>query len=144
MRKNKDTPPKPDQPIQPIQQRLKITWLIWLVYRLIGIAVLANILVNSKIDIVGGIAWQGLWLLPAIVSTPFILKGKSPYALLVIEMLTLIYLGGSGMLVLIHGFENGVTKNGAMMGIWAVDFVLLALINYWLFVLLKRLPKMNG
>lgn len=141
MRKLKDTTPKP---IHPIRQRLGSTWLVWLFYRAIGVAVLAHMLVNSKIDIVGGIAWQSLWLLPAIVSTPFILKGKSPYALLVIDMLMLIYLGGSGMLVLINGFENGLGKQGAMIGIWAVDFVLLALINYWLFVLLKRLPKMNG
>lgn len=140
MRKNKDTTPKPAQPIQPIQQRLKLTWLLWLVYRLIGVALLANVLVNHQIDIVGGIVWQGLWLLPAFVSTPFIVKGNSPYALLVIDMLMLVYLGGSGMMVLINGFA----EIGAMMGIWAVDFVLLGLINYWLFVLLKRLPKMNA
>lgn len=140
MRKNKDTTPKPAQPIQPIQQRLKLTWLLWLVYRLIGVALLANVLVNNQVDIVGGIVWQGLWLLPAFVSTPFVVKGNSPYALLVIDMLMLVYLGGSGMMVLINGFG----KIGAMMGIWAVDFVLLGLINYWLFVLLKRLPKMNG
>ncbi len=129
-----------DKPIRPIQQRLRSVWGIWLVYRLLALAVLAHILVNPNLDILAGIAWQGLWLVPAMISTPYIFRAKSPYALLVIDIIMLIYLGGSGMMVLIHAFE----KNIAMMGVWAVDLVLLGLINYWLFVLLKRLPKMNG
>lgn len=135
--KTKNTSPKP---IYPIHQRLKIAWWGWLVFRLVGIAVSSHLLLASQPNIIGGIAWQGLWLIPAIICTPFIVKGKSPYALVMISMITLIYLGGSGMVMLKHGYG----QVWGLMSVWLVDFILLGLINYWLFVLLKRLPKMNG
>ncbi|MFW2177106.1 MULTISPECIES: hypothetical protein [unclassified Moraxella] len=137
MRKSNNSAPKP---VYPIHQRLKIVWWAWLIFRLLFVVILTYALTTTKPAIVGGIAWQGLWLIPAFIATPFIVKGKSPYALLLISMITFIYLGGSGMVALKHGFS----QVWGLMAVWLVDFGLLALINYWLFILLKRLPKMNG
>lgn len=109
-------------------------------FRLLGVPVLANLLLAKHPAIIGGIVWHGLWLIPAFFATPYIVKGKSPYALLLLSMITFVYLGGSGMVALKYGFA----RQWGLMGVWLVDFTLLALINYWLFILLKRLPKMNG
>lgn len=139
MARTSDRAPKP---VYPIHQKLTIVWSAWLVFRLVGIA-LASLLVQTHSTIIAGIAgmtWQALWLIPAFIATPYIIKGKSPYALLLISMLTLVYLGGSGMTAMKYGFGD----QPALMMAWLIDFVLLALINSWLFVLLKRLPKMNG
>lgn len=132
--------PTEPKPIYPIHQKLKIVWWLWLAFRLFGVALLANQLTVNHRAILGGIVWQGLWLLPALLATPYIVKGKSPYALLLIIMLTFIYLGGSGMTVLKFGFGQA----WGLMAVWLVDFGLLSAINVWLFILLKRLPKMNG
>ena len=53
---------------------------------------------------------------------------------------TSVYLGGSGMVALKYGYQT----HWGLMAVWLVDFVLLGWVNYWLFILLKRLPKMNG
>lgn len=137
MRSKNNIPPKP---VAPIRHRLIGAWGLWLVFRLLLITVLLNLLLPSHPDIVGGIAWQGLWLIPAFTCTPFILKAKSPYALLVISMLTFIYLGASGMVLL----KYVLAQAWQVVWVFAIDFILLTLINYWLFILLKRLPKMNG
>lgn len=135
--KNKSTPQKP---VAPIRHRLIGAWGLWLIFRLLCIAVLLHLLLPSHPDIIGGIVWQGLWLVPAFICTPFIVKGKSPYALLVISMFTFIYLGASGMVLLKYVF----TQLWSVVWVFGIDFILLGLINYWLFILLKRLPKMNG
>lgn len=128
------------KPIYPIHQRLKSVWWLWLAFRWFGVPILANQLAVNHPAIVGGMLWHGLWLIPAFIATPYILKGKSPYALLLIIMLTFIYLGGSGMAVVKYGFGQA----WGLMAVWLVDFALLGAINAWLFILLKRLPKMNG
>lgn len=128
------------KPIYPIHQRLKIVWWVWLGFRLLIVPVATHFLTAAKPDLGGGIAWQGLWLLPAVLATPYIVKGKSPYALLLLSMLTFVYLGGSGMMALKYGYS----QVWGMMAVWLLDFGLLVLINYWLFILLKRLPKMHG
>ena len=87
------------KPTAPMRQRLILTWLIWLVYRLIALPLLINILNPASPDIIGGIAWYGLWLIPAFIITPSIWRGRSPYALLVDSMLILVYLGASGVIL---------------------------------------------
>lgn len=131
---------KPLKPAYPIHQRLKLSWWAWLLFRLMGMASLVHFLSAKHPAIVGGIVWHGLWLVPAFIVTPYIIKGKSPYALLMTIMLTFIYLGGSGMVALKYGFG----QEWGLMAVWLVDFLLLAVVNLWLFMLLKRLPKMNG
>lgn len=133
-------PLKTVKPIAPIAQRLKVTWLIWLVYRLLGLPIFISIFNPSSPDIVGGIAWQALWLVPALILTPWILRGRSPYALLISSMFTLVYLGASGVVL----FTRIYGSSWAEIAVYSTDFLLLLAINVWLFILLKRLPSMNN
>lgn len=128
------------KPIVPMQQRLMLIWSLWLVYRLIGLPIFINLFNQAHPDIIGGIAWQGLWLIPAFILTPWIVKGRSPYALLVGSMLTLVYLGASGVIL----FTRVYGSSGIEIIVYMVDFALLLLINIGLFMLLKRLPSMNN
>lgn len=135
-----DVPAKPNKPIAPIGQRLMMTWLVWLAFRLLALPILINIFNPSSPDIIGGIAWQALWLIPAFVLTPSILRGRSPYALLIDSMFTLVYLGASGVVLFTRAYGSSWTE----IGVYLVDFLLLFAINIWLFILLKRLPSMNN
>ncbi|MBI0427588.1 hypothetical protein [Psychrobacter sp. NG27] len=132
--------PKAIKPIAPIAQRLMVTWLIWLVYRLLGLPIFISVFNPSSPDIVGGIAWQALWLVPAFILTPWILRGRSPYALLISSMFTLVYLGASGVVL----FTRIYGSSWAEIAVYLTDFLLLLAINVWLFILLKRLPSMNN
>lgn len=128
------------KPIAPMRQRLILTWLIWLVYRLIALPLLINILNPASPDVIGGIAWYGLWLIPAFIITPSIWRGRSPYALLVDSMLILVYLGASGVIL----FTRVYGSSWAEIVVYVIDFILLLMTNIWLFLLLKRLPSMNN
>lgn len=128
------------KPINPIRQRLMVTWLVWLAFRLLALPILISVLNPSRPDIIGGIAWQALWLIPAFVLTPSILRGRSPYALLIDSMFTLVYLGASGVVL----FTRAYGSSWAEITVYFIDFILLFLINVWLFILLKRLPSMNN
>ena len=128
------------KPIMPVRQRLMVTWLVWLTFRLLALPLLINIFNPSHPDIIGGIAWQALWLVPAFVLTPSILRGRSPYALLIDSMFTLVYLGASGVVL----FTRIYGSSWAEIVVYLLDFVLLLTINVWLFILLKRLPSMNN
>ncbi|MEN2752237.1 hypothetical protein AAIR29_11420 [Psychrobacter sp. FBL11] len=131
---------KPVKPITPIRQRLMLTWLIWLAYRMLALPILISVFNVSNPDIVGGIAWQTLWLLPAFILTPWIVRGRSPYALLISSMFTLVYLGASGVVL----FTRIYGSSWSEIAVYLFDFVLLLAINVWLFILLKRLPSMNN
>ena len=133
-------PIKPIKPITPIRQRLMVTWLVWLTFRLLALPILINVFNVSSPDIVGGIAWQALWLVPAFILTPSILRGRSPYALLIDSMFILVYLGASGVVL----FTRVYGSSWAEIAVYFIDFVLLFAINVWLFILLKRLPSMNN
>lgn len=131
---------KASKPITPIRQRLMVTWLVWLSFRLLAVPILISVFNPGRPDIVGGIAWQALWLVPAFVLTPSILRGRSPYALLIDSMFTLVYLGASGVVL----FTRAYGSSWAEIAVYSLDFVLLFAINVWLFILLKRLPSMNN
>ena len=128
-----------NKPIMPIHQRLLVTWLLWLVYRLLGLPLSINLLNVNSPDIIAGIVWYGLWLIPAFILTPVVWRGRSPYLLLVGSMLTLVYLGASGVVLL----DRAYGSSEAELMVYLVDFVLILAINIWLFILLKRLPSMN-
>ena len=130
---------KPKKPIAPMQQRLLLTWLVWLVYRLLVLPIFISLFNPNNPDIIGGIAWYGLWLIPAFIITPVILRGRSPYMLLVSSMLTLVYLGASGVVLFTRFYGTSWTE----ILVYGLDFALLFAINVWLFILLKRLPSMN-
>lgn len=131
---------KAQKPITPIRQRLMVTWLVWVVFRLLALPILISVFNPSNPDIIGGIAWQALWLVPAFVLTPSILRGRSPYALLIGSMFTLVYLGASGVVL----FTRIYGSSWAEIVVYLLDFLLLFAINVWLFILLKRLPSMNN
>lgn len=131
---------KASKPITPIRQRLIVTWIVWLSFRLLAVPILISVFNPGRPDIVGGIAWQALWLVPAFVLTPSILRGRSPYALLIDSMFTLVYLGASGVVL----FTRAYGSSWAEIAVYSLDFVLLFAINVWLFILLKRLPSMNN
>ena len=137
---SKESSIKASKPITPIRQRLIATWLVWLSFRLIALPILISIFNPSRPDIVGGIAWQALWLVPAFILTPSILRGRSPYALLIDSMFTLVYLGASGVIL----FTRAYGSSWVEITIYFIDFALLLAINVWLFILLKRLPSMNN
>ena len=111
--------PKVTKPIAPIAQRLMMTWLIWLVYRLMGLPIFISVFNPSSPDIVGGIAWQALCLLPAFILTPWIVRGRSPYALLVGSMFTLVYLGASGVVL----FTRAYGSSWVEIAVYLIDFV---------------------
>lgn len=127
------------KPIAPIHRRLLVTWLLWLVYRLLGLPIGISLLNVNSPDIIAGIVWYGLWLIPAFILTPVVWRGRSPYLLLVGSMLTLVYLGASGVVLL----DRAYGSSRADLMVYLFDFVLLLVINIWLFILLKRLPSMN-
>ena len=131
---------EPSKPIAPMHQRLVMTYLVWLAYRLLAMPILISVINPSSPDIIGGIVWFGLWLIPAVIVLPAILKGRSPYVLLVSSMLTLIYLGASGVTLFIRLYGSSVLE----ILVSGLDFALLFMINVWLFFLLKRLPSMNN
>lgn len=125
--------------IAQLQSRLRKGWLAWLLYRSLGLPILLGILLTIKPDIAGGIAWQLLWLIPALVVTPWMLKAKSAYALLLTSMLTLVYLGASGVTFFSRFYDSGLN----VVWVYLIDLLLILIINVWLFKLLKRLPSMN-
>jgi hypothetical protein len=136
---NSTKPAKIQKPIPPMRNRLRLTWIVWLVYRLLALPILISFFNPTNPNIVGGIAWYGLWLLPAFLVTLSIWQGRSPYMLLVSSMLTLVYLGGSGLIL----FDRAYGSSWAELAIYIIDFGLLLFVNVWLFILLKRLPSMN-
>lgn len=125
--------------IQAAAGRLRRVWWVWLGYRLLGLPVLLSLLHPSHPDLLGGIVWQGLWLLPALILTPWLHQGKSPYALLLGSMLTLVYFGASGVVLFMRVYDMPM----GLLWLYAFDVLLLLLINIWLFKLLKKLPSMN-
>ena len=123
-----------------LRTRLRGGWWLWLGWRWLGVPILTASLLPTKPSLLGGVIWQGLWLLPALLVSPWVLTGRQPYALTMIGMLLLVYWGGSGMVAL----QYGLTQVWTLLAVWLVDFVLLGCLNYWLFMLLKKLPKMNA
>ncbi|MFA9486020.1 MULTISPECIES: hypothetical protein [unclassified Moraxella] len=129
---------KPTKPIKPIHIKLIACLWAWLVFAIIGYPVL--VAVATGVSLVSGVLIQMLILLPALFSTPYVLRGNSPYALIVVSLVLLVYLGVSGVLVLIGYYES------ASVLIWGgrlVEFVLIGGVLYYLFVLLRCLPPMH-
>ena len=128
------------KPIAPMRQRLLLTWLVWMIYRLLALPIMISVFNPTSPDIIAGIVWYGLWLIPAFILTPVMWRGRSPYLLLVGSMLTLVYLGASGVVLFTRIYGSSMVE----IIVYLLDFVLLFLINIWLFLLLKRLPSMNN
>ncbi|WP_019672924.1 hypothetical protein [Psychrobacter lutiphocae] len=126
--------------ITQMQSKLRLGWLLWLCYRGFGLPILLSLFLPTAPDVVGGVAWHLLWLIPALVVSPWMLMGRSAYALLISSMLTLVYLGASGVTLFARLYDSGIS----VLWVYLLDTALLLLTNVWLFKLLKRLPSMNG
>ncbi|ELA08592.1 hypothetical protein MOMA_08521 [Moraxella macacae 0408225] len=127
------------KPTHLIHRTLTISYVTWLIFRIFGIALILYASLTEKPSLIAIMFWQTIWLIPALCCTPFIRKGKSTYALLFVSILLLIYAGASGFMVFLHGFAQFWWG----MIAWFIDFCLVMLANICLFILLKRLPKMN-
>lgn len=125
--------------IAKLQSKLRLLWLSWLFYRGFILPTLLGLLLTTQPDIAGGIAWQLMWLIPALIVTPWMIKGRSAYALLMSSMLTLVYLGASGVTLFSRFYDSGISA----VWVYIVDLLLILAINVDLFKLLKRLPSMN-
>lgn len=131
------SPPKPTKPIWLI---LNQVWFLWLFYRLLAYPLLVGFSLSSMGQALMGVVWQFFVLLPALLLTPAIKKGNSPYALIVASLVMLVYLGAVGVFLLMRLYENAPLP--ISIG-FAIETLLLLAINALLFVLLKRLPPMH-
>lgn len=131
-------PTQSPKPILPIQKRLRLLWVVWLLYRLLLYPLL--VAYQSTANVLSGMLWQLLVLLPAFLVTPTVLKGRIPYQLLIANMVTLIYLASTGVFLVIRLYEHAPVA--ICLG-FALESMLLLWINWYVFVLLKRLPPMH-
>ncbi|MFB6348003.1 hypothetical protein ACFBZI_00855 [Moraxella sp. ZJ142] len=129
---------EPPKPTKPVQQALIITWGIWLLVVLMAYPL--AVFVATAASFWAGVGVQLLGLIPALLCTPAVLRGNSPYALMWVSMVALVYLGIAGVLALLRIYEQAPT---AVWIVQVVEAVLLLLINGQLFVLLKRLPALH-
>lgn len=131
-------PSKTPKPTAPIHKKLCVMWGLWLLYRLFGVTAMAVFLTGAQIF--SALAWQVLVLLPALLLTPAIIKGHSPYLLIITSLVGLIYLATSGVSLLTHWYESAplISLVGA-----TIETVLLFGVNVFLMVLIKRLPPMH-
>lgn len=129
---------KPQKPIAPIHKMLYLTWGVWLLYRLVVYVGLLGL--STQANMLYGVLWQVLVLLPAFVFTPAIMRAKAPYRLIMASMVMLIYLASVGVFFIIRLYENAPIWVTVGLG---VEMVLLLMINVLLMTLIKRLPPMH-
>ncbi len=135
-------PAQPRKAITAIHQKLQILWVVWLVYRLVVYPVLVGMATEMGISlgVLKGVFWQVLVLLPVFIFTLAVWRGNSPYPLIILSMMTLVYLASAGVFLMLRIYEHAPAM--VWMG-FAFETVLLAVINVLLFMLLKRLPPMH-
>ena len=126
------------KPIKPIHKALCMTWYAWIFMTLVGYPVAVSLTTDASLW--AGVGVQSLALLPAVIFAPTIHQGKSPYALMWVSMIMLIYLGASGVLTLLRIYEQSPK---AVAAAELIEFLLLLTINSQLLILLKRLPAMH-
>ncbi len=129
---------KPTKPAKPMHQALKSTWAVWLLTAAILYPLAVS--VSTGASLWAGVAVQLLGLIPALLCTPFIWRGNSPYALIWVSMVALVYLGAAGVMALLRIYEAAPV---AVSVVQCIKAVLLLIINCQLFLLLKRLPAMH-
>lgn len=116
---------------------LVISWIMWLSYRLI---------IHPIIMMTFGVPTGSIWLwqlfimMPTLLLTPIVLRGRSAYGLIVTSLIVLIYWGVAGMMVFVRWYED------APIMIWMgvlMEAILLSVICLYLIKLLKHLPPMH-
>lgn len=118
--------------------RLKIAWIAWLVLRL---ALLPLVMMwVSNVAMLGAILWQMMVMLPALIATPFVLKSKDSYALIVISLVIMVYWAVAASFWLIYVYERAMTW---MVIIYALETLLLTVVFACLLMGLKKMPAMH-
>lgn len=113
-------------------------WGAWLLYRLVVYVGLLGLFMRA--NVLYGVLWQAVVLLPAFVFTSAIMQAKAPYRLIMASMVMLIYLASVGVFFVIRLYENAPMWVTVGLG---VETVLLLVINVLLMTLIKRLPPMH-
>lgn len=130
-------PQKPTKPTKPIHQRLKAVWWLWL---MVSVAYPLALAMTTDASLMMALVMQLIFLMPALLFTPVLVRGNEPSKLIYLSIVMLIYLGVAGVLALIRYYESAPTL------VWLLRLVetgLLFMVNYYLFVLLRRLPPMH-
>lgn len=131
-------PTKPPKPIAPIHAKLRLMWGLWLFYRLVVYVGLMGL--STQANVLYGVLWQIVVLLPAFAFTPAIMQAKNAYRLIVASMVMLIYLASVGVFFVVRLYENA--PMWVVIGL-GFEVAMLLLVNVLLMVLIKRLPPMH-
>lgn len=138
---------KQEQSIEQIEQSdsimdiikwLRISWLAWLGLMIVIYPLMIATL--TPLSFGTGMLAQALGLIVPVLCTPFIWRGKSPYALIVISLVTLVFLGITAVRLFFDAMQG---LPFAVLAVDAIELVLVFAINVLLFLLLKRLPAMH-
>lgn len=118
---------------------LRWAWGIWLSFRLVLMTAVAVFVVPSA-TLVGAFVWQLLVVVPLLFCTPFILKVKNAYALIVISLLVMVYWGAAVSFLLIKLYEKAPLLVSVAYG---AETVVIGFVFVLLFMLTKKLPAMH-
>lgn len=126
------------KPAKPVHQALRLVWVLWLIT--VAIVYPSAVAIFAGVSVWAGIGVQLLGLIPALLCTPSVWRGRSAYALLWVSIVAVIYLGVAWVMVLLRYYEQAPTM---VWMVQATEALLLLVINCQLFILLKRLPPMH-
>ncbi|MDO4250958.1 MAG: hypothetical protein Q4C68_05560 [Moraxella sp.] len=122
-------------------QRLRWTWYAWLGFLLVIMPIVMKMGVSqAKTSVAALFVWQALKAMPALIATPYIHRANNAYALIVISLMMMVYLGVSASQWLIHWYESAPM---ALIVGYGIESSLLLLLMVWLFILLKKMPAMH-
>lgn len=118
---------------------LKQLWFIWLVFRLVAMSFVIGFVVPSA-QMVGAVFWQMLTLLPALLSTPVILRANSPYALIMVSLLLMVYWAVSATQLLINLYQKAPLFVSVAYGF---ETIILMGLFFLLFLTTKKMPALH-
>lgn len=133
-----NTEQTPNKPTHHLIKWLKISWLSWLVLMIVIYPLMIAALTQLSFGL--GLLTRAMIFIVPVICTPFIWRANSPYALIVISLITLVFLGISAVRLFFDGLQG---LPFAVLAISAIELILLFVINISLFLLLKRLPAMH-
>lgn len=120
------------------QSRLKASWMAWLLVVLLIYPLV--VFMATQANFWAGVGVQLLGLMPALLFTPSIWRAKSAYGLILASIVTLVYLGFTGVKFVLRAYEQ---VPSAIIAVLGVEFLCLLAVNVLLFMLLKKMPAMH-
>lgn len=118
---------------------LQWAWGLWLGFRLMLMTAVATAMVPSA-TLIGAFLWQLLVVAPLLFCTPFIVRAKNAYALIVISLLIMVYWAATASFLLIKIYEKAPVLVTLAYG---AETVVISLVFVLLFMLTKKLPAMH-